>query len=533
MNNQYPGQPETPTNPSNEGPDSAVPGEESLPPDQQASNPAPPSQPETTPPQQEVEQQSSTGLESQPILSEEYTPEPDYQKARVPKSRPFLKMFFIITAIIIIIGGVVFFLLFFNKGTLKLTVNPPEALVKIDDQEYPTKITYEQKLPAGEHILNITLSGYIEYNKKIEIGSFKTTELTIDLNKIPEAKKILEGKMEFISLSPDKKYLVGLGDSGKTFYRIPITNNNAPTEETPESQNQPVTTINAAQAITENNFANIIDVIWNPAEELAILKIKNEEEALKNTDFWRQDSENGTITTWLYDFNRYDLANQESTFLGDDIGDIVWSPDGKKIIYYSKTKKSLNKANGDNSSLAVIKNIQNISKPTLDISPDGKFLALVPQSFNYQKNYLYKIDLYSKDLKQLIKEGNQKEAIFNPGSNKILYATYSQDPNSSVYTSLSIIDVDGKNNKNLDLRILIDKVAFLDDNNFLYAFLEDQSQSEVLKKFNLESNEEKDYFFTSEEKLRFENMVLAENKEKVYFLSENYLYQLDLVTDEY
>ncbi len=76
-------------------------------------------------------------------------------------------------------------------------------------------------------------------------------------------------------------------------------------------------------------------------------------------------------------------------------------------------------------------------------------------------------------------------------------------------------------------------MRFIDDNNFLYAFLEDQTKSEILKKFNLESGEEREYFFNSDEILRFEDIILTENKDEIYFLSENYLYQLDLVTDEY
>lgn len=495
-------------------------------------NPQPPAQPQTTPPQQSVEQQYATGLESQPILAEQYVPEPDYQKGRLPKSRVFLKIFLVIVVVLIIGGGAAFFLLFFNKGTLKLTVNPPEALVKIDDQEYPTEITYQEKLAAGEHILNISLEGYIEYEKKIDVANLKTTEINVDLHQIPEAKKILSTKMDFIALSPDKKYLVGYGTANKTFYRIPIEENQSQSSQnSDQTENPSATALYSARAITETTFANIVDVIWNPEKELAILKIKNAEEDLKNTDFWREETSNGAITTWLYDFNRYDLANQEATYLGNDIGEIVWTPDGNKIIYYRKG--TVFRASPNNSDPSVIKKVSSVRNPSISISPDGKLLALIPQTTKYSQNYLYKLDLYSKELTKLTDEGDQKGTIFNTDSTKIVFSKYDQDPNSAVYSSLSIIGADGNNRESLNLRTLIDKVRFIDENNFLYSYIEDQTESDDLKKFNLETKEEHDYFFTSEDRLRFDQVVLTENYDQIYFLSADYLYQLDLVTDEY
>jgi hypothetical protein len=506
-----------------------------LPPDQIANNPAP-SQPEAIPPQAEAGSQNATGLETQPVLSENYQPEPTYQQAQVPEKSPFIKLLIGLIVIILLAGGAVFFLFFFNKGTLALTVNPREAQVIIDGQEYPRKINYQIKLPTGEHVLEIKLDGYVNYKNKININSFKTIEINIELKQRPTVQKLLNEKIKFIGLSPDKKYLVGLDILGKIFYRVSVQNENATNEtgeENSQNTNQNLTSVNTAQPITEKGFANIVNVIWNPKKELAILKVKNEKAQLNKTDFYRNDASDGTITTWLYDFNRYDLKNQESIYLGKDIGDIVWTPDGEKIIYYAKNNKSLYQASAKNTDVELLKNIPAIADPAISIAPDGKNLTLVARSRQYNKNYLYLFDLYSKSPSQITQKGDQKGAIFNLSSDKILYASYSEEPNSNIYTALSLVDIDGKNNQSLDVRALIETVKFFDEKNFIYPSLTDQTGSEKLIKFNIETKEEHEFQMQNTDRLRFDNLLLAENKEKVYFLSENFLYALELVTDQY
>jgi hypothetical protein len=498
-----------------------------------------PSQPETVPPQLQATNQNATGLETQPVLNENYIPEPTYQQAAVPQKSPFKKLLIAIFIIIFLGSGAVFFLFFFNKGTLALNVTPREALIVIDGKNYPKKVDYKIKLPSGDHILEVQLDGYVNYQNKINIKSFKTTTLKIELKSIPVAQKLLDEKMEFIGFSPDKKYLVGLGNAGKTFYRVPLANAADENQKETAQNDQKNTTgdnltsVQTAQPITEKAFANIVNVIWNSKKELAILKIKNEKSAIKNTEFYKADVGEGIITTWLYDFNRYDLKNQESTYLGEDIGDIVWIADGTKIIYFSKTNKSLYQASPKNAGAELLKNIREISDPTISIAPDGKFLSLIPRSSKYDKNYLYTFDLYSKTAKPLTKKGNQKGAIFNNVSDKILYSTYSEEPNSNIYTSLSLIDTNGEGDQSLDVRALIENVIFFDDKNFIYPASEDQTRGEKLIKYNLETKKEVEFQFQTPDRLRFNNLLLTEDKQKIYFLSDNFLYSLGLITNQY
>ena len=93
--------------------------------------------------------------------------------------------------------------------------------------------------------------------------------------------------------------------------------------------------------------------------------------------------------------------------------------------------------------------------------------------------------------------------------------------------------LDIKDTRSEQKRALLEKVLFLDDTNFLYAKLDDQTNSETLQKFNLETGEEHQFFFNSEATLRFKNIVIDGNKNIIYFLSENYLYSFELITDEY
>ena len=123
--------------------------------------------------------------------------------------------------------------------------------------------------------------------------------------------------------------------------------------------------------------------------------------------------------------------------------------------------------------------------------------------------------------------------MFNTTSDKILYSTYADDPNSNIYTSLSICDVSGKNNISLDIRTLIEAVQFTDDKNFLYPKLADQTASETLVKFNINNKEEQEFQFSSTGVLRFANILLNDNKDKIYFLSDHDLYSLELITNQY
>lgn len=496
----------------------------------QSPNPAPPSQPAAIPPQSEAQNQEATGLESQPNMAEDYTPDPSYQNTALPSPKiPLRKILLIIVAVLVILGIAGFFLFYFNKGTLDLTVEPQDAQISLDGGSIARKQNYHLKLSAGEHTLNVNLQDHVPYNNKITIDAYKTRELKIELKGIPLAQKVSDDKFDFISVSSDQKYVLSLGNSGKTFYRIPVN-----TSQSNQNKNQlsPVG-VSSTEAISEKKIGNIIQVIWNPKNALAILKVKNERAKIGSTEVYRPELKDGAITTWLYDFKRYDLANQEITYLGNNLGDVVWTPDGKQIIYYNASNRSLYQADPTNNNPALITKISKLSDPQIAISSDQKYLSLVPRLRTYSQNFVYLVDLYSKEVKQITKEGNQRGAEFSPKSDKILYTTYTDDPIANIKSILSIMDLNGENNQQTDIKTLIEDIGFIDDNSFVFSELSDPNNSEVLKKYHIDSKQTNSFYFRSDDVIHFNQFVILKETKKMYFLSQGFMYYMDLISDDY
>lgn len=491
--------------------------------------PNPPGQPAAIPPQQEAQNQAATGLESQPNMAENYTPNPSYQNTAIAAPKMPLRKILLIAVIVILVLGIgAFFLFYFNKGSLSLTVTPNDAEVSIDGAGLGKKQAYRLKLSAGEHVLNINLQDHVPYNNKITIDAYQTKEINLELKGIPLAQKASDEKFEFISASPDEKDILALGNSGKTFYKIPVATSG---QKQGETASTPLN-ISSLEAISEKKLGNIIEVIWNPANSLAILKVKNEK-TLSGTDVYKPELKDGITTTWLYDFKRYDLANQEISYLGDNIGDIVWTAKGDQIIYYNSSNRSLYQAGPSNESPKLITKINKISNPQISISPNDKYLTLVPRLTTYSQNFVYLVDLYSKEVKQIVKEGNQKGAIFSPKSDKILYATYTEDPLSSINSLLSITDLNGENNETTNIKTTIENIAFVGEEGLVYGQLDNPNASEVLKKYHLDSKQDNSFYFRSENVIHFNQFVILQNAQKVYFTSEGYLYYMDLISDDY
>ena len=86
-------------------------------------------------------------------------------------------------------------------------------------------------------------------------------------------------------------------------------------------------------------------VIFSPDFSLAVMKFKSGE-------------------IGVYDFNQYDLINQEYTPWGKDIKEIVWRPDGEKLLYQKTT------AGGDNA-LFVNNRLNEKEERILDLRGEG------------------------------------------------------------------------------------------------------------------------------------------------------------------
>jgi len=405
---------------------------------------------------------------------------------------PLVKKILIALGIILVIGAIIF-MLFFYKGTLVFNPNPSTARIEVNG----TSITGSGKikLNPGNYNIKITAAGYVDYLKNINIEMTKSTFLNITLKKLPEPQEISQGTAQFLTAGEDTSGLFYLGNNGRTAYRM----TNAETADTRK-----------IDAITPDIFEKLKFLGFSPNQLLAVYKKE--------------------MGTYLYDFNRYDLLHQEIRDLGSDIGYIIWSPDNEKILYYFQTKegeKTLIRANKDNTNQERIFNFKDtgIANPALDWSKDSQKILVI-------KNDIYIFDIYTKTLSPVTKGGGITEAKFSPDSQNIIFNKVDENQN----TTLNLTDLNGSNIRELSIKTTLNKIVWLDNKNLIAALpdLADSNASDKLLKLNIDTFEETEFKYGSTiGKISIISPVLLAGKNKLFFLSNNSIYELELISTEY
>jgi hypothetical protein len=402
-----------------------------------------------------------------------------------------LKKILIIAGIVLIIGALIF-VFFFYKGTIVFNPSPETARIDINGVSLTGQAKI--KLNPGSYHMTISSPDYVDYTKIINIGVSQKINLNIALKKLPVPEKILDDNVQFLSKSLDGN-LFYLGNSGKTIYRMTDIANKDLRKSLP---------------ITPDVFENIKYLAFSSNYDLAILK-----------------KDNNTI---LYDFMRYDLLHQELHDWGGNIGYIIWSPDGNKIAYYYQTsqgEKTLISANKDNSTVERIYNFKdtNITNPKLVWSPDGNKILVI-------KDDIYIFDIYTKTLTQVTNGGGVTDATFSPDSKNILYNHIDSTQN----ISLLMIDIDGKNIRDLTVKTYLDKIAWIDEKNMILAIpdTETSSLSDRIVKINTDTFSQEEYDYASKNgKISPSNIIYDKIDNYLFFLANNNLYSLDLSASKY
>lgn len=379
--------------------------------------------------------------------------------------------------ILLAIAAAVFFG-FFYKATLIVKTTPANAQIELNGLVKTGEATL--KLKPGSYQLKVTNSGYIDYEKTIslKIGQSKTVNVDLRLN--PEVSKIRAEKISFLVAGVEGKSLFYLSNGGKTLYKADKISAQAP----------------EITAITPEVFSDLTDVVFSPNRLLAVLK-KGQH-------------------AYLYDFKRYDLLHQEIYDWGEGYGDIIWAPDGEKIVYYyapAGGEITLIRANRDKTEEERIYNFKDtpIRNPHLAFSADGKKILL-------STDKLYLFDLYTKTLLELKEAGKIISAGFTPDSQNIIFESVD---------GLMAIDLEGKNKTKLEVDTQLNKMAWFDQNSFLYA----QSRlgsSDNFYKYDLKTKQKTEYLYTSPDTVAAKDLVLANDGKKVFFDNNGYLYSINL-----
>ena len=203
---------------------------------------------------------------------------------------------------------------------------------------------------------------------------------------------------------------------------------------------------------------------------------------------------------FLYDFGRYDLLHQEAHFWGTGIGDIEFTPKGDQVGYYFEPgtgEKSLIIANKDNSAMNRILDLRNFENPSLSWSSDLKNIVITNKSKDYSNNKIYLFNLIEKTSTPITETGDNLGAIFDPKGEKIVYATYSSDPDFITRSLLSVMDRAGQNKKELKARSFIKNSIFSSSHGLLLLSEKEKDKYSPIS-INLSDLRKTDYVFSGE-----------------------------------
>jgi len=472
----------------------------------------------TTPPVSTPPIESKIITPNQPKTSATPPPPP---KSETPPPEPkkgfprWLKIVILAVLALIIAGGI--YLFFFYKSTLDISISQSGSKVILDKETISSGLN---KVKPGNYTLKIEKEGFVPYSKSIEMKYFKKTAISVVLKEMPQISNIYQGDANYLAYNKESNLYLFYDSKELAIYRIDA-------EKIGEENITPILT-------SPHSIKNVVDIVWNPDRLTAIFKIKNDNAVLADTPFYKPEIPVGEIMTFLYDFGRYDLLHQEAKYWGTGIGDINFTPKGDQVAYYFEPgngEKSLVVANKDNSAMNRIADLRDFTNPLISWSPDLKNIVLTNKSNLYDTNKVNKFSLIEKIMSPLTETGNNLDAVFDFEGKKIIYATYSSDPDFSNYSLLSVMDNDGQNKKELKSRSNISQTT---SNSSLGLILLGENEKDKYFPFsiNLEDLKKTEYVFSGEINNPI-SIEYIESKNSIIFIDQNKAKILFLTTKEY
>lgn len=338
-----------------------------------------------------------------PLIETEKTEQPSVavldkktppQDAVWSRKRSGKKTWLILSILIIIAGGAI--ALFFWNPRVKVETVQKDTVVKLDSNA----ITGEAKVKPGKHKIEISKKGFVPYIFNDNIKPFQALKFEVDLRKVPQPKVIVDEKAFAAKFTTDGKKFYYLGNNGKTLYEISVSTGKDKTVKLEK------------KAMTPDTLPPLNQVIFSPTFDISIFK--------------KTDGDTG-----IYDFKRYDYVSQEYISWGANIGDIIWSPDGKKIAYYyapENGEKPIIITDRQHKDLLRVRDLRDADitvgagvprSPKLIWSNDAKLISIVVE------NKLLILNTETADLTEIQTEG-VSSAIFSPDNTHLLYTKNGQ-----------------------------------------------------------------------------------------------------------
>ena len=290
------------------------------------------------------------------------------------------KTLYIVLAVVLVALLVLVWLL--NRSGLKVEVLPKNAIVSIDNAPLVVKNNglASTTLSPGTHILKVEAEGYISSIIEIDLKRARTASVSVNLKEVPSPHTISDSStaakdVQFISEGDDFNTVFYYGNNASTLYKAKFKTNDQGLIET--VYNLP---------ISNPPLMNIDDIVWSPKRDASIHKKGK--------------------AAHFFDFKKYNFVSQEEVFYGDNIGDVVWSPDDSKIAYYyapDSGERSLIFANKTNSNVTRVANLKelNLPDPYLSFSPDSEWITFVPRHESVTENKIYLFNAYTRSFKEV------------------------------------------------------------------------------------------------------------------------------------
>ena len=407
-------------------------------------------------------------------------PHPNLAPAQPPAkklSKTSLKIIAVLSGFLILI---IILSIFYAQPKIVLQNLPVNAKIVFDGKQIKDQTI---STSPGTHYLKISLAGYVTLDKTFETRYFSRVKQNAQLRSLPLARQIVT--KDAFSLSQDSQNTVYyLDNESKTIYKL--TSANGKTSQT---------------AITPSLSQQIDKVIFSPDFSLAIFKLAGGE-------------------TGLYDFNRYDLLHQNYTAWGDNIGDVIWRQDGKKILYYENLdgKKILNLAdkNKENVERLIFLDEYQIAEPQALGWTSDQDAALIVAG-----NALYLFDINSKTAPSLVAQTAVHSAKFSPDGKKILFTQ--NNALKMVEFKLEPATDNGESGKfsitppvDLGLQAISDQAIITPDSQKIIAYTKNG-----LKEYDLVQSKTREFSYENRDSLVITDLQVSSDEQTLYFLTQD------------
>ncbi|MFC1656392.1 TolB family protein [Patescibacteria group bacterium] len=428
-----------------------------------------------------------------------------------PRRKSFLGLIIgTIIAFVVLGGGGYAYFAFFAKTTITLELNVEEATIKIDSEDYSSKIrnqTLEVSLSGDLHFFEISKDNYFTYKKRQDISKLGNKKLEIDLREHPIPRQLMKYSVDYFSANFDDNKLFYRSNQKQTLYSVTLDENEGE---------------NSFKSLSPNDFKNITNLIWSPNYDSAVVQINSQH--TPNTLF--ETNNTGDSSTFVYD-----LENQSVKYLDTKIQEISYSEDGNSIYYIRGGILFQRELEETEAKQLLDTTKAGLTNPKIVISPDEKYIALINQSDTFSENKIYIFDISQKELTDLVDSGNQTDAIFSPNSTKLLYSTYNDKVQEK--NNLFIVSITDQKSFDLEISTKITNVAWLEDDLVLFSYYNESSQSYDLASQYIDTNESSDYKFNSDKSLEINNIFYNPSSEQIYFLNNNLIYHFKLDKGKY